>query len=72
LRAKRGVPFREAHHIAGRAVALAEDEGKALDELSLDRLRSVDARIDERVLPRLSVERRLRRASRLAGPRRRG
>jgi argininosuccinate lyase len=50
------VPFREAHHIAGRAVALAEAEGKALDELSLDQLRTVDARIDERALPRLSVE----------------
>jgi argininosuccinate lyase len=50
------VPFREAHHIAGRAVALAEAEGKALDELSLEQLRTVDARIDERALPRLSVE----------------
>ena len=50
------VPFREAHHIAGRAVALAEAEGKALDELSLDQLRSIDPRINERALPRLSVE----------------
>ena len=50
------VPFREAHHIAGRAVALAEAEGKALDDLTLDQLRSVDERIDERALPRLSVE----------------
>ncbi len=56
LAGEAGVPFREAHHIAGRAVALAEAEGKALDELSLDQLRSVDARIDERALPRLSVE----------------
>jgi argininosuccinate lyase len=51
-----GVPFREAHHIAGRAVAAAESAGKALDELSLDELRDVDPRIDERALPRLSVE----------------
>jgi argininosuccinate lyase len=50
------VPFREAHHIAGRAVAAAEAAGKALDELSLDELRSIDPRIDERALPRLSVE----------------
>ncbi len=56
LAGEAGVPFREAHHIAGRAVALAEAEGKALDELSLDQLRSVDARIDEAALPRLSVE----------------
>lgn len=51
-----GVPFREAHHISGRAVAAAEASGKALDDLSLDELRAVDPRIDERVLPRLSVE----------------
>jgi argininosuccinate lyase len=50
------VPFREAHHISGRAVAAAEAAGKALDELSLEALRAVDSRIDERVLPRLSVE----------------
>lgn len=51
-----GVPFREAHHISGRAVAAAEAAGKALDEMTLDELRTVDPRIDERVLPRLSVE----------------
>ncbi len=32
--ARRGVPFREAHHLAGRAVALAESKGARLDELS--------------------------------------
>ncbi len=56
LVADAGVPFREAHHIAGHAVAAAEDAGKALDQLSLDELRTVDDRIDARVLPRLSVE----------------
>ena len=50
------VPFREAHHIAGRAVAAAEEAGKRLDELGVDELKTVDSRIDERVLPRLSVE----------------
>ena len=50
------VPFREAHHIAGRAVAAAEAADKALDELGLDELHAIDPRIDERVLPRLSVE----------------
>ncbi|MEA1072545.1 argininosuccinate lyase [Sphingomonas sp. LY160] len=56
LVAEAGVPFREAHHISGRAVAAAEAAGKALDELDLDQLRTIDPRIDERVLPRLSVE----------------
>jgi argininosuccinate lyase len=51
-----GVPFREAHHISGRAVAAAEAAGKSLDELTLDELKAIDARIDERVLPHLSVE----------------
>jgi argininosuccinate lyase len=50
------VPFREAHHISGRAVAAAEAAGKTLDELSLGELLAIDPRIDERVLPRLSVE----------------
>lgn len=50
------VPFREAHHIAGRAVAAAEEAGKALDQLPLDALKAIDPRIDDRVLSRLSVE----------------
>ena len=50
------VPFREAHHISGRAVAKAEEYGKALDQLTLEELRAVDSRIDERVMPKLSVE----------------
>ena len=56
LVAEADVPFREAHHISGRAVAAAEAAGKALDELSLAELRAIDNRIDERALPRLSVE----------------
>jgi len=51
-----GVPFREAHHIAGRAVAAAETAGKALDQLTLDELQAVDSRIGAAALPRLSVE----------------
>jgi argininosuccinate lyase len=50
------VPFREAHHITGRAVKLAEDRGCKLDELPLDALQAIDARIDSRVFDVLSVE----------------
>ncbi len=56
LAGEAGVPFREAHHIAGRAVVAAEAAGKALDELSLEQLQAVDPRIGEAALPRLSVE----------------
>ena len=51
-----GVPFREAHHITGRAVKLAEERGCKLDELPLDALEQIDARIDERVFDVLSVD----------------
>ena len=54
--ASQDLPFREAHHIAGRAVAAAEDQGKALDELSLAELQAIDSRIGEEALERLSVE----------------
>ena len=56
LASEANVPFREAHHIAGRAVAAAEQSGKALDQLTLDELQIIDDRIDARVMSKLSVE----------------
>jgi argininosuccinate lyase len=50
------VPFREAHHITGRAVALAEKKGSGLDGLTMDELKGIDARLDARVYEVLSVE----------------
>ena len=51
-----GVPFRDAHHITGRVVARAEAENVRLDELSLDDMKNIDPRIDERVFSVLTVE----------------
>jgi argininosuccinate lyase len=51
-----GVPFREAHHITGRAVKLAESEGVALAALPLEALQAIDARIDVRVYSVLTVD----------------
>ncbi len=51
-----GVPFREAHHITGRAVKLAEEQGCGLADLPLDALQGIDPRIDDRVFSVLSVE----------------
>ena len=51
-----GIPFREAHHITGAAVKLAESRGVALDALPLADLQGIDARIDERVFAALSVD----------------
>ena len=36
---RKGVPFREAHHVAGAVVKLAEDRGCTLDELTGEDLR---------------------------------
>jgi argininosuccinate lyase len=51
-----GVPFREAHHITGRAVRLADERGARLWELDLAALQAIDPRIDRRVFDVLSVE----------------
>jgi len=50
------VPFREAHHITGQAVRMAEQRGIALDALPLDDLQGIDPRIDDRVYGALSVD----------------
>ena len=51
-----GIPFREAHHITGSAVKLAESRGIALDALPLADLKAIDARIDESIYAALSVD----------------
>ncbi|MET0371139.1 MAG: argininosuccinate lyase [Sphingobium sp.] len=51
-----GIPFREAHHITGRAVAAAEAAGAPLAALPLATLREIDARIDDRVFAVLTVD----------------
>lgn len=50
------VPFREAHHIVGGAVKLADERGLALADLALADLRAIDARIDESVYDVLTVD----------------
>jgi len=51
-----GVPFREAHHITGRAVKEAEERGCGLADLPLDALQSIDPRISSEVFDVLSVD----------------
>ena len=50
------VPFREAHHITGRAVAAAESAGTPLAELPIETLKAIDPRIDERIYAVLTVD----------------
>ncbi|KAI8630279.1 argininosuccinate lyase [Xylariaceae sp. FL1651] len=41
---RKGVPFREAHHISGRIVALSENTGVSMDQLTLEQLQAIDSR----------------------------
>lgn len=51
-----GYPFREAHHITGRAVALAEKKQCGLNDLSLSELQTICAQINATVFDVLTVE----------------
>lgn len=46
---RKGVPFREGHHISGRVVALAEEQNVPMDTLSAAQLKGLDARLEEDV-----------------------
>jgi argininosuccinate lyase len=50
------IPFRDAHHITGQVVALAEQKGCGLDGLTIEDFKFVDQRIDSRIHKVLSVE----------------
>jgi argininosuccinate lyase len=50
------LPFREAHHITGRLVAMAEQKGVDLADLSLAEMRSVHEGIEENVFSVLTVD----------------
>ncbi len=51
-----GLPFREAHHVTGRAVKLAEERGCGLADLPLDALQGIEMRITDGVYRVLSVD----------------
>ena len=51
-----GMPFRQAHHVTGALVKLAEDKGVDLDGLSLADMQGVHAEITEEVFSVLGVD----------------
>ncbi|KAI5298855.1 hypothetical protein KEM56_003722 [Ascosphaera pollenicola] len=54
---RKGLPFRETHSISGRVVALAEKEGLAMDQLTLEQFKGVDERFGNDVLDVFDYER---------------
>ncbi|MCU6455084.1 argininosuccinate lyase [Sphingomonas sp. A2-49] len=51
-----GLPFREAHHVTGRAVRRAEELGVRLDQLAYDEFQAIDPRVNESLYDVLSVD----------------
>ena len=51
-----GLPFREAHHVTGSLVALAEAKGCDLPDLTLAEMQSAHPGIDQRVYSVLGVD----------------
>ena len=56
LVSKLNIPFRDAHHITGKAVRLAEEKNCTLEEISLGELQVIEPRIDMRIYDVLTVQ----------------
>lgn len=50
------IPFRDAHHITGQIVALAEQKNCGLEGLTIEDFKFIDQRIDSRIHKVLTVE----------------
>lgn len=51
-----GMPFRDAHHVTGRVVALAESRGCGLEDLTLEDMQAIEPDLHEGVFAVLGVE----------------
>ncbi|HEX5657130.1 MAG TPA: argininosuccinate lyase [Polyangiales bacterium] len=66
--AERGVPFRDAHHVAGRLVARAVKAHKILAELSLEDFREEHPAFEQSIFAALDPETMVERRNVLGGP----
>ena len=51
-----GMPFRDAHHVTGALVKMAEDQGCGLEDLSLKDMQTVDAGLTDEIFTVLGVD----------------
>lgn len=54
--AKKGIPFREAHHIVGSMVNYAIKHNKRLDDFTMDEYRQFSDKIEEDIRAEISLE----------------
>ncbi|KAI5459408.1 argininosuccinate lyase [Mariannaea sp. PMI_226] len=64
---RKGVPFREAHHISGRVVALSENTEVSMDQLTLEQLQAIDSRFTADIAAAFKYESSVEAKSALGG-----
>ncbi len=64
----KGMPFRQAHHVVGAVVALAEKTNRGLDELSLADLQGIEATFERDALGVFDLKRALARRNIIGAP----
>ncbi len=65
---RKGMPFRQAHHVVGAVVALAEKNGKPLNRLTLAELQSVDKTFERDALGVFDLRRAMARRNITGAP----
>jgi argininosuccinate lyase len=64
---RKGVPFRETHHISGACVRLSEEQKVSIDTLTLEQLQAIDARFEADVMEVWNYEVSVERKSSIGG-----
>ncbi|CAE7147239.1 unnamed protein product [Rhizoctonia solani] len=64
---RKGTPFRETHHISGRAVALAESLGVQLSEITLEQYKKLSPKFEEDVASVFDFERSVEQRNAIGG-----
>lgn len=64
---RKGVPFRETHHISGACVRLAEEQKVSIDTLTLEQLQNIDSRFEADVMKVWDYEQSVERKSSIGG-----
>ena len=65
---RKGVPFRETHHISGECVRAAEEGGlSGIDQLSMEQLKNIDARFEDDVFQTFNFEQSVERRDATGG-----
>lgn len=65
---RKGVPFRETHHISGRSVALAEKKKCQISDLSMEEWKSLSDKFTDDVMDVFDFETSVEKRNAIGGP----